>query len=261
MRCGARHRLFDRLLPQRSGRDRSDDELRLRRGDHWLGVRWQRCRAPLCGEGLPGRRPGGRQALEGRRHSEDPVESAGLLVASRSRVVRDPEDRVPGRCAHPLRRRRGRRLACLCQHVVCPAEAVLRCAGMGWHHRLGRRTGAVHRPGNPDARRRPVPVYAYRRGPVPAAGRARDGERGDVQQGPGGCLLRQPGRRGRRPVLRRGWTAAHRLHLMRQLHYRLRPQRQEQADDQLPLPGGKARRRDLSAARGVRPCSARWRRV
>jgi cholesterol oxidase len=50
------------------------------------------------------------------------------------------------------------------------------------------------------------------------------------------------GRRGRRSVLRRGWTAAHRLHLVRQVQHRLRPQRQEQADDELPLPGGKARR-------------------
>ena len=41
------------------------------------------------------------------------------------------------------RRRRGRRLARLCQHAVCPPEEVLRRAGMGGHHRLGRRAGAV----------------------------------------------------------------------------------------------------------------------
>lgn len=41
--------------------------------------------------------------------------SAALLMAARGRVVWDPTDRVPGRCADPLRRRRGRRLACLCQ--------------------------------------------------------------------------------------------------------------------------------------------------
>ena len=43
----------------------------------------------------------------------------------------------------PVRRGRRRRLARLCQHAVCPAEAVLRRAGMGGHHRLGRRAGAV----------------------------------------------------------------------------------------------------------------------
>ena len=74
-----------------------------------------------------------------------------------------------------------------------------------------------YRPGKADARRRSLPVHADRRRSVHAAGRDRDGERGNVQQGPGGGLLRQPGRRGRRSVLRRGWTAAHRMHLMRQL--------------------------------------------
>ena len=83
----------------------------------------------------------------------------------------------------------------------------------------------------------------------------------DVQQGAGGRLLRQPGRRGRGPVLRRSRAAPHRLHLVRQLQHRLRPQRQEQADDELPLPRGKARRRDPRAARGVRPRPARWRRI
>ncbi len=87
------------------------------------------------------------------------------------------------------------------------------------------------------------------------------GQRGNVQQGPGRRLLRQPGRRGRRSVLRRGRAAAHRLHLVRQLQHRLRPQRQEQADDELPLPGREARRRDPRAARGVRPRPARRRRV
>jgi cholesterol oxidase len=54
----------------------------------------------------------------------------------------------------------------------------------------------------------------------------------------------EPGCRGRRSVLWRRWTAAHRMHLVWQLHDRLRPQRQEQGDDELPLPGGKARRQD-----------------
>ena len=41
----------------------------------------------------------------------------------------------------------------------------------------------------------------------------------------------------------RDWTAAYRMYRMRQLPGRLRPQRQEQGDDELPLFGGKARRR------------------
>ena len=127
--------------------------------------------------------------------------------------------------------------------LIRPAEAVLRCAGMGRHHRLGRRAGALLRPGEADARRRSLPVHADRRRSVHAAGRDRHGERGNLQQGPGGCLLRSPGRRSRRSILRRRRTAAHRMHFMRQLPGRLRPQRQEQGDDELSLPGGKARRR------------------
>ena len=114
---------------------------------------------------------------------------------------------------------------------------------------------------DPDARRRSLPVHADRRRSGPAAGRDRHGQRGDVQQGPGGRLLRHAGCRGRRSVLRRGWAAAHRLHLVRQLQHRLRPQRQEQADDELPLPGREARRADPRTARGVRPHPARRRRV
>ena len=159
------------------------------------------------------------------------------------------------------RRRRRRRIARLRQHAVRPAEAVLRRAGVGEHHRLGRRAGAAHRPGDADARRRSLPVHAHRRRSRHAAGRDRDRARGDVQQGAGGRLLRQPGRRGRRSVLRRRRAAAHRLHLVRQVQHRLRPQRQEQADDELPLPGGEARRRGPRAARGVRPRPARRRRV
>ena len=128
--------------------------------------------------------------------------------------------------------------------LVCPAEAILRRSGVGGNHRLGRRTGAVYRSGHADARRRSLPVHAYRRRSVHPAGRDRDGKRGNVQQGARRRLLRQPGRRGRRSVLRRCWAAPHRLHLMRQLQHRLRPQCQEQADDELSLPGGKARRRD-----------------
>ena len=68
------------------------------------------------------------------------------------------------------------------------------------------------------------------------AGRERHRPRGDPQQGPTRRLLRHAGSRGRRSVFRRGRAAAHRLHLLRQLQQRLRPQREEQADDELPLP-------------------------
>ena len=244
-----------------NGKERAHGELRLRRGDHRLGVRRKRRRAARRGEGLPGRRDGVRQALERRGHPEEPVASAGLPVVPRGGALRDPAGRVPRRRARPLRRRRRRRLARLRQHAVRPAEAVLRRAGVGEHHRLGRRAGAAPRPGDADARRRPLPVHADRRRSRHAAGRDRDGTRRDVQQGPGRRLLRQPGRRGRRSVLRRRRAAAHRLHLVRQVQHRLRPQRQEQADDELPLPGREARRRGPRAARGVRPRPARRRRV
>src|SRR6476646_6613166 len=119
----------------------------------------------------------------------------------------------------------------------------------------------VYRPGEPDARRRSLPLHAHRRGPVHAPGRGRDGPRGNVQQGSGGCLLRPPGRRGGRPVLRRRRTAAHRMYFVRQLQQRLRAQRQEQADDELPVPGRETRRRGPRPARGVRAHTARQGRV
>ena len=84
--------------------------------------------------------------------------------------------------------------------LVCPAEAVLRCAGMGGHHRLGRRTRAVYRPGEPDAWRRSLPVHADGRRSIHAAGRDRNGQGEIVQQGPGGCLLRAD--RASRPTIR-----------------------------------------------------------
>ena len=68
---------------------------------------------------------------------------------------------------------------------------------------------------------------------------------------PVGVYFGQPGRRGRRSVLRRRRTAPDRLHLVRQVQHRLRPQRQEQADDELPLPRGEARRRGPRAPRGA----------
>ena len=107
------------------------EQFRLRRGDHRLRLRWKRRRAAGRGEGLPRRGHGVRQALEGRGHPQDPVGSAAVPLVPRGRAVRDPADRVPRRCARPLRRGRRRRLARLRQHPVRPAEEVLRRAGMG----------------------------------------------------------------------------------------------------------------------------------
>src|SRR3984893_10307863 len=53
-------------------------------------------------------------------------------------------------------------LTCLWQYALCPSQAVLRCTGMGGHHRLGRRTGALLRPGKANVRCRPLPLHAYR---------------------------------------------------------------------------------------------------
>ena len=180
--------------------------------------------------------------LAGREDPEEPVGPGALHLVSRRGALRSPEDRVPRRRAGSLRRRCRRRLACVCEHDVRPTEAVLRREGMGRHHRLGRRAGAVLRPGQEDARRRPLPVHAHGRRPGHPAGRERHRPRGDPQQGPTRRLFRHAGSRGRRSVLRRGRAAAHRLHLLRQLQQRLRPQRQEQADDELPLPRREARR-------------------
>ncbi len=127
--------------------------------------------------------------------------------------------------------------------LYVPPKKFFDAPGVGGHHRLGRRTGAVHRPGYADARRRSLPVHANRHRSGAATGRDRDGARGNVQQGPRGRLLREPGRRSRGPVLRRSGAAANRLYLVRKLQHRLWPQRQEQADDELPVPGGEARRR------------------
>ena len=118
---------------------------------------------------------------------------ATLCVAARGRDVWNTEDRVPRRRPRPLGRRRRRRLARLCQHLVCPPEAVLRRPGMVWHHRLGRRIGAVHRPGTPDARRRSLPVHADRCRSVHAAGRDRDGRGETFNKAPVGVDFGSPG--------------------------------------------------------------------
>ena len=206
--------------------------------DHRFGLRRQRRRAPRSGEGLPGRRHGVRQAVERRGHAEEPVAPARASSGS-----------PPRSCTGS----RGSSTWTTSSSSPAPAWAAdrmstpTRCTsrrsssstpGVGEHHRLGRRAGTASRPGNADARRRPLPVHAHRRRPRHAPGRDRDGTGRDLQQGAGGRVLREPGRRGRRSVLRRGGSAPHRLHLLWQVQHRLRPQRQEQAHDELPLPRG-----------------------
>jgi Pyruvate/2-oxoglutarate dehydrogenase complex, dihydrolipoamide dehydrogenase (E3) component, and related enzymes len=172
-------------------------------------------------------------------------------------ALRSPEDRVPRRRARPLGRRRRRRLACVREHDVRPTEAVLRRERMGRHHRLGRRAGAVLRPGREDVRRRPLPVHAT------DVDRAIKQVANDIGRGETHNKAHSPStsaRRESRPRIRisagsgRGAPAD----LVRQLQQRLRPQRQEQADDELPLPSREAGRAvhdmhevfDLVAARG-----------
>ena len=211
--------------------------------DHRLRLRRERRRAPCRGEGLPGRRHGVRQALEGRGHPEDPVGPGRTSCGS-------PPPSSTGS--------RGSSTSTTCSSSPAPASAAARTSMRArcTSHRSSsstRRNGPAS-PTGPTSWRR---TSTRRRGCSASsatrtcprtstgrmqAGRERHGPRGDSQQGPGRRLLRQPGSRGRRSVLRRGRTAAHRLHLVRQLQHRLRPQRQEQADDELPLPGREARR-------------------
>ena len=82
-----------------------------------------------------------------------------------------------------------------------------------------------------------------------------------VQQGTGRRLLWYARRRGRRSLLRRRRPQAPGVHQLRQLHDRLRPQRQEQADGELPLPGREVRGRGPRAAGSARGQAAARRRV
>ena len=68
------------------------------------------------------------------------------------------------------------------------------------------------------------------------------GQRRNFQQDAGGRVLRQAWSRSRGSLLRGRWAPAHRMYLLWQMPDRLRPQRQEQGDDELPVSGGEARR-------------------
>ena len=78
---------------------------------------------------------------------------------------------------------------------------------------------------------------------------------------PVGVYFGKPGVEAEDPYFGGRRAPAHRMHLLRQVPGRLRPQRQEQGDDELPVSGGEARRTGPRAARGLRPRAARWRRV
>ena len=151
--------------------------------DHRLRVRRQRRRAPCRGEGLPGRRHGVRQALERRRHPEEPVASARVPVVPGGRALRDPAGRVPRRRAGPLRRRRRWRIARLRQHACTSRRSSSSTPRSGRASPTGPTSWRPSRPGDADARCRPLPVHADRRRSRHAAGRDRDGTRRDVQQG------------------------------------------------------------------------------
>ena len=119
-----------------------------------------------------------------------------LCLAARSRDVWDPEDRVPRRCARPLRRRRGRRLACLWQHACMSLRSSSstrrdgRASPTGptnWRRVSTRQAGCSASFATRTCL--PTSIGTYSRS------RSR-WEGGNVQQGPGRCLLRQPGRRG-----------------------------------------------------------------
>ena len=231
------------------------------------GVRRKRRRAPCGGEGLPGRRHGVRAGAGRTRRSRRAewdlpqfiwFPAAELYGIQRIEYLDDVLD--------ALRGRRRRRFAHLREHAVRAAEAVLRRSRVGRTSPIGPTSSrpTSTRPGGCSG----VVRYPYMPTDMDRAhakGRNRHRARGDVQQGSGRGLLREPGCRGRGPVLRRRRAAAHRLHLLRQLQHRLWPQRQEQADDELPVPGGEAWREvhelqevhDLASARRRRIRGAR----
>ena len=60
--------------------------LRLRPGDHRLGIRGKRCRAPRRGEGLPSRCDGGRYGIQRIEYLDDVLILSGAGVGGGSHV-------------------------------------------------------------------------------------------------------------------------------------------------------------------------------
>ena len=186
---------------ERTSKETSHGDVRLRRGDHRLRVRRKRRRAPRRGEGLPSRGDGVGQAMEGRRHSEVPVAPARASCGS------PPPSSTASR---------GSSTSTTCSSSPAPVSAADRTSTRtrlyvppkqffdapewasitDWADELA----PAHRPGDADARRRSLPLHADRRRSRHAERRDRDGTRGDVQQGAGRRLLRDA--QASRPTIR-----------------------------------------------------------
>ena len=136
---------------------------------------------------------------------------------------------------------------------------------MGAHHRLGRRTVPVLRPGPPHARRGHQPhPHALRHGHQ--GSRAGHGGGGHLRLHPGRRVLRREDRRtgqARRnrpgPVLRRRRPGPHGLHRMWRVHDRLPSRRQEHPGQELPRPRRARRRPHPGPHHRLRPARARRR--
>lgn len=142
----------------------------------------------------------------------------------------------------PGRRRGGRELPQLRQHVVRAAGAVLRRPAVVTHHRLAWRADAALPAGAADARGGAKPDL-HRRRPHRQGGRRRDGVWRHLGADPGWSVLRprrhQDARQDRaRSLLRRCRAGAHRLPGMRLLYDGLSPRCQEHPGEKLPWPRG-----------------------
>ena len=84
---------------------------------------------------------------------QDVVAAAQVPLDAAARLLRHPAHRQAQGRADPVRRRRRRRLPGLRQHALRAARPVLQGPGLGAHHRLEARDGAVLRPGEAHARR------------------------------------------------------------------------------------------------------------
>ena len=231
----------------------------LRRAGDRVRFRRQRHGAPAHREGLPGRHPRDGSAVDrrGLRQPGQPRRDVGTEV----RHVR-ADALQPGRQAGPLQRcGRGRRIAHLCQHPLRAPRRLLRGPGLGPHHRLAHRAGALLLPGPPDAGRehQPAPVA-----PRSGAARGRHRPRGGRHLRPHRCrgALRrgEPRWRHPRPLLRWCRARAQRLHPLRAMHDRVPVQREEHAAQELPPPGRAGLRTGAPPQRGRRcPPPARGR--
>ena len=125
-----------------SGKGQSDGEFRLRRDNRRLGFGGSVAALRAAEKGY---RVGVMESGKRWRDEDIPKTEWDLpkfLWFPGERAVRDPKNGVPRRRSDSQWSGRRRRLTRLRQHPVRPAEAVLRRAGVGGHHRLGRRARA-----------------------------------------------------------------------------------------------------------------------